>query len=144
MAARCVWLRGSCTSFPGTVSCLRCSVSAEECLSCVYGRLHATQRAFALTDLRRCRIPGPRVKFSSSPKLCSLCPQIHGWPCKDGCNRHYVLVSHEYLDYLLLSIYIYLDYLLLSYLRSTSECSFTSVFKEMSEMHIYFQNLAYL
>lgn len=71
MAARHMWLRGSCSWFPDAVWCRRCSESAEECLLCPRASVDSTQRAFTLTDLRRCRIPGPWVKFSSSPKLCN-------------------------------------------------------------------------
>lgn len=38
---------------------------------CPRASVDSTQHAFTLTDLRRCRIPGPWVKFSSSPKLCN-------------------------------------------------------------------------
>lgn len=69
MAAQRMWLRGSCSWFPDAVWCQRCSESAEECLLCPRASVDSTQRAFTLTDLWRCRIPGPWVKFSSSPKL---------------------------------------------------------------------------
>lgn len=45
---------------------------------CPRASVDSTQRAFTLTDLRRCRIPGPWVKFSSSPKRCN---------CWDACSK---------------------------------------------------------
>lgn len=39
MAARHIWLQGSCSWFPDAVRRRRCSESAEECLLCVHGRL---------------------------------------------------------------------------------------------------------